>query len=391
MGHAAGDELIVEVGNRLQTCVRSDGRVARMGGDEFTVLLEDVTDPSDAIRVAQRVHSVVSQPFLLLGQEVTKGVSIGIALASHDGSAEGMLQNADIAMYRAKSKGKARTELFDAAMHDHVMAQLQLELRLGRALQNRELELHYQPIIAIQTGRIEGFEALLRWNPPDSGSVSPAVFIPVAERSGLIVPISCWVLNAACLEAVSWHRRHRREQPLYVSINVSARHFSHPAFIGHVREALERSRISPECVKVELTESVAMNDAPGTEQTMSQLRALGVKLSIDDFGTGYSSLSYLRRFPVDTLKVDQSFVSAMQEERGNCSIVSTIVTLGRNLGLQVVAEGVETPRQLEMLRSMGCDAAQGFLFSKPVPSDAVKTVIDSNQGQAKTETHRDIA
>jgi diguanylate cyclase (GGDEF)-like protein/PAS domain S-box-containing protein len=382
-GHGTGDELIVEVGNRLKTCVRSDGSVARMGGDEFTILLEDVTNPSDAIRVGQRVHSVVAEPFQLLGHEVHKGVSIGIALTSHDSTAETLIQNADIAMYRAKSKGKGGTELFDTAMQEHVMAQLQLELRLRRALQNNELELHYQPIVTIATGRIEGFEALLRWNSCDSGSVSPGVFIPSAERSGLIVPISCWVMTTGCLEAASWQARFPLNQPLYVSINVSARHFAHPAFVGHVREALEKSAISPTSVKIELTESVAMNDAPGTEQTMSQLRVLGVKLSIDDFGTGYSSLSYLLRFPVDTLKVDQSFISAMQPGREGSSIVGTIVTLGQNLGLQVVAEGVETSDQLEMLSSMGCDAAQGYLFSKAVPSDSIKAVLGSHQRQAK--------
>jgi diguanylate cyclase (GGDEF)-like protein/PAS domain S-box-containing protein len=384
LGHAAGDDLIIEIGSRLKTCMRSDGSVARMGGDEFTVLLEDITDPSDAIRVAQRIHAAVSQPLLILSQEVFKGVSIGIALASDDSSAESLVQNADMAMYRAKSKGKGRTELFDATMHEQVMGQLQLELRLGQALQNEEFELYYQPIVAIQSGLIEGFEALLRWKPADSNSVSPGVFIPIAERSGLIVHISRWVFTTACLEAVSWGRANPDAQPLYISINVSARHFSHAAFIGHVREALETSGIRPACVKIELTESVTMNDTPGTQRTMSELRALGVKLSIDDFGTGYSSLSYLRRFSVDTLKIDQSFVSAMEGNRENCAIVSTIVTLGQNLGLQIVAEGVETLGQLETLRSMGCDAAQGYFFSKPVTADAAKSLIDLNQEQAKS-------
>ena len=379
-----GDELIIEVGARLKRCMRSDGSVARIGGDEFTVLLEDVADPSDAIRVAQRIHAAVSKPLLVVGQEVFKGVSIGIA-ASQGSSAENLVQNADMAMYRAKSKGKGRTELFDATMHEQVMGQLQLELRLGRALQNGELELYYQLIVALQSGLIEGFEALLRWKPADSGSVSPGVFIPIAERSGLIVPISSWVLTTGCLEAVSWHRRCPDEPPLYVSINISARHFSYAAFIEHVTEALQLSGISPACVKIELTESVTMNDIPSTQQTMSKLRALGVKLSIDDFGTGYSSLSYLRRFSVDTLKIDQSFISAMQGARETFAIVSTIVTLGRNLGLQIVAEGVETVPQFETLRSMGCDAAQGYFFSKPVPSDSARILIDLNQEQAKSE------
>ena len=383
LGHAAGDEFIVEVGNRLRGCMRSDGTVARIGGDEFTVLLEDIAESSDAIRVAQRIQAAVASPFLLLGQEVCKSVSIGIALASSDDSAESVIQNADLAMYRAKAKGKACSELFDSTMHEQVMGQLQLEVRLRRGLQNQEFRLHYQPIVEVATGLVEGFEALLRWKPANCDLVSPGVFIPVAEQSGLIVPISDWVLTEACREAGTWHRQYPDEPPLYVSINVSAKHFSHPGFIGHVRKALEKTGIPPRCVKIELTESVAMNDAPSTEETMSQLRALGVKLSIDDFGTGYSSLSYLQRFPVDTLKIDQSFIAAMQTERGNCAIVSTVVALGRNLGLQVVAEGVETLSQLEKLRTISCDAAQGYFFSKPVPSDAICRVIDVIRGRAK--------
>ncbi len=384
LGHATGDELIVEVGNRLKSCMRSDGTVARMEGDEFTVLLEDISDPSDAIRVAQRIHAAAAAPFLLTGQEVSKGVSIGIALTSKDTSAEKLVQNADIAMYRAKSKGKGRSELFDAAMHEQVMDQLQLEGRLRRALQNNELKLHYQPIVTIRTGLIEGFEALLRWQPANSELVSPCVFIPIAEQSGLIVPISSWVLTTGCLEAVSWHRQHPGEPRLYVSLNVSARHFCHPAFIGHVKDALEISAIPPECVKIELTESVTMNDAPSTEKTMSQLHAMGIRLSIDDFGTGYSSLSYLQRFPVDTLKIDQSFVAAMQTERGSDAIVSTVVKLGHNLRLQVVAEGIETLVQLEKLKSIGCDAGQGYFFSRPVPSEAVHELVNSNRRQAES-------
>jgi diguanylate cyclase (GGDEF)-like protein/PAS domain S-box-containing protein len=386
LGHAAGDEFIVEVGNRLRGCMRSDGTVARIGGDEFTVLLEDIAEPSDAIRVAQRIQAAVASPFLLLGQEVCKSVSIGIALASSDDSAESVVQNADLAMYRAKAKGKARSELFDSTMHEQVMGQLQLEVRLRRGLQNQEFRLYYQPIVEVVTGLVEGFEALLRWKPTDSDLIPPGVFIPVAEQSGLIVPISDWVLTEACREALNWHHQYPDGPLLYVSINVSAKHFSHPGFIGHVRKALETTGIPPQCVKIELTESVAMNDAPSTEETMSQLRALGVKLSIDDFGTGYSSLSYLRRFPVDTLKIDQSFIAAMETERDNCAIVSTVVALGHNLGLQVVAEGVETLSQFQKLRTISCHAAQGYFFSKPVPSDSVGGVVDAIRGRAKCTT-----
>jgi diguanylate cyclase (GGDEF)-like protein/PAS domain S-box-containing protein len=383
LGHASGDELIVEFGKRLKGCMRGDGTIARMGGDEFTVLLEEVSDPSDAIRVAQRIHAASTKPFVLNGQEVFKDVSIGIALVAQRESAESVLQNADLAMYRAKSKGRGCSELFDAAMQEQVMGRLQMETQLRRALQNDELRLFYQPIVAAGTGRIEGFEALLRWQPKGSDSIPPNVFIPLAEQSGLIVPIGSWVLSTACMQAVSWHRRYPSDQPLYVSINISGRQFSHPSFIGHVKDALEQSGIDARCVKLELTETAAMKDAPSTEKTMSQLHALGVKLSIDDFGTGYSSLSYLRRFAVDTLKIDQSFVSKMEESRENYAIVRTVVALSRSLGLDVVAEGVETPGQLEKLKLADCDSAQGYLFSKPLPAHAVNSLLESNRDVLK--------
>jgi len=376
-GHAVGDVLVKEVGNRLRACMRSDGTIARMGGDEFTVLVEDVTDPSDAIRVAQRVESAFKQPFLLEGHEVYKSASIGIALATAETSAETVLQNADIAMYRAKDHGKACTELFDRTMHEQVMSRLLLEDMLRYALQNDELTLHYQPIVAVDTRAVQGFEALLRWRPAGSTSIPPSSFVPIAEQSGLIIPISVWVLKTACLEVASWEQTHRADPPLYVSINISSRHFSHAGFIGHVQDALEESAVDPERITIELTETLAMSDVAATEQTMSQLRDLGVKLSIDDFGTGYSSLSYLRRFPVDTLKIDQSFVKTMDAE--NFAIVKTIVGLARNLDLKVVAEGVETANQHQLLALAGCESAQGYLFAEPMPANRVSAYIEFNR------------
>jgi diguanylate cyclase (GGDEF)-like protein/PAS domain S-box-containing protein len=382
-GHAIGDALIKEVSNRLRACLRSDGTITRMGGDEFTVLVEDVTDPSDAIRVAERIQSSFERPFLLEGLEVFKSMSIGIALTSPETSAEAVLQNADIAMYRAKSQGKARSELFDRTMHEQVMSRLLLEAQLRYALQNEELTLHYQPIVSVDTRAVQGFEALLRWQASGSNSIPPSTFVPVAEQCGLIVPISVWVLKKACLEAASWRQRYP-DTPLYVSINISSKHFSHAGFIGHVKDALEESAIDPQCITIELTESLAMNDVAATFQTMSQLRTLGVKLSIDDFGTGYSSLSYLRRFPVDTLKIDQSFVKTMDAE--NYAIVKTIIGLARNLELKVVAEGVETPNQHQLLALAGCGSAQGYLFAEPMPAKSVGPFIESNwpeSGQTK--------
>jgi diguanylate cyclase (GGDEF)-like protein/PAS domain S-box-containing protein len=383
-GHATGDVLIKEVSNRLRACMRSDGTIARMGGDEFTVLVEDVTDPSDPIRVAERVQSSFTRPFLLEGLEIFKSASIGIALTSPGTSAEAVLQNADIAMYRAKGQGKACSELFDRTMHEQVMSVLLLEAKLRSALQHEELTLHYQPIVAVDTGAVQGFEALLRWESSGSNSIPPSTFVPVAEQCGLIVPISVWVLKMACLEAASWRQRYPTDPPLYVGINISSKHFSHAGFIGHVKDALEESAVDPGCITIELTETLAMNDVAATGQTMAQLRTLGVKLSIDDFGTGYSSLSYLRRFPVDTLKIDQSFVKTMDAE--SYAIVKTIVGLARNLDLKVVAEGVETTNQHQLLALAGCGSAQGYLFAEPMPAKSVGVFIESNRrkcGQTK--------
>jgi diguanylate cyclase (GGDEF)-like protein/PAS domain S-box-containing protein len=388
-GHATGDSLLKEVSNRLRACMRSDGTIARIGGDEFTILVEDIRDPSDAIRVAQRIQSSFARPFLLEGMEVFKSTSIGIALTSPEVSAETVLQNADIAMYRAKDQGKACSELFDRTMHEEVMGRLLLESRLRCALQNEELSLHYQPIVAVDTGAVQGFEALLRWQPSGANSIAPSTFIPVAEQCGLIIPISIWALKTACLEAAGWQRRYPEGAPLYVSINISSRHFSHPDFIEHVKNAIEKSAVDPQCVTIELTESLAMRDVAATEHAMAQLRDLGVKLSIDDFGTGYSSLSYLRRFPVDTLKIDQSFVATMDAE--NYAIVMTIVGLARNLDLKVVAEGVETTNQHQLLALAGCGSAQGYLFAKPMSAASVGIFVDSNRRHsAPTEQQKSL-
>jgi len=388
-GHVIGDALIKEVSNRLRACLRSDGTIARMGGDEFTVLVEEVTDPSDAIRVAERIQSSFERPFLLEGLEVFKSMSIGIALTSPEVSAEAVLQNADIAMYRAKSQGKACSELFDRTMHEQVMSRLLLEAKLRYALENEELALHYQPIVAVDTGAVQGFEALLRWQPSGSNLIPPSTFIPLAEQCGLIVPISAWVLKKACLEAASWQQRYPADPPLYVSINISSKHFSHAGFIGHVKDALEESAVDPQCITIEFTESLAMNDVAATGQTMSQLRTLGVKLSIDDFGTGYSSLSYLRRFPVDTLKIDQSFVATMDAE--NYAIVKTIIGLARNLDLKVVAEGVETTKQHRLLALAGCGSAQGYLFAEPMPAKSVGVFIESKRRRPRQTKQRALA
>jgi diguanylate cyclase (GGDEF)-like protein/PAS domain S-box-containing protein len=388
-GHAIGDLLIKAVSNRLRVCIRSDGTIARMGGDEFTVLVEEVTDPSDAIRVAVRIQSCFAQPFIFEGHEVFKTASIGVALTAPEISADGVLQNADIALYRAKDQGKARMELFDNKMHEEVMNRLRLEDKLRYALQNDELRIHYQPIVAIESGEVQGFEALLRWRAGGSEFVPPGKFIAIAEQCGLIVPISAWVLKTACLEAARWAQVCRSEPPIYVGVNISSRHFSHPDFIKHVQDALARSGVDPHSVTIELTESLAMSEAAATEQTMSQLHELGVKLSIDDFGTGYSSLSYLRRFPVDALKIDQSFVRTMDAE--NYSIIRTIIGLARSLDLGVIAEGVETTNQLQLLALAGCASAQGYLFAEAMPAKSVDDFITSNRQKCRRPKQRAVA
>lgn len=378
LGHAAGDELIIEVAKRVKGCLRKDGVVARLGGDEFTVLLEEVSDPSDALRVAQRMHAVLAEPFTLSGQEIFKDASIGIAIASGETSAESLMQNADLAMYRAKSRGKGCSELFDSAMHAQVMNRLTMEATLRKSLEANQLMLHYQPIVMAASGALEGFEALVRWQLADGEFIPPNVFIPIAEQCGLIIPLGNWIMRTACQKAEEWNRRYSSAAPLYVSINVSARQLAHPSFIKEVADAVQQTGVKPECIRLELTESVAMKDAPGTVQAMAQLRALGVKLSIDDFGTGYSSLSYLRRFPVDVLKIDQSFVADMESNSENYAIVKSVIALARSLGMEVVAEGVETSDQLERLKFVDCDFAQGYLFSRPLPSDAVEKYIESS-------------
>lgn len=390
LGHDAGDALIVEVGRRLRACLRGGDAVARpwedregipdavarFGGDEFTILLEEIGDPSDAIRVAQRIQETISKPFLLGGQEVFKGASIGIAFASAAVSAETLLANADLAMYRAKSNGKSRCEIFDGRMHAQVTKRLETETALRWAIEREEFRLYYQPIVALSTGSITGFEALLRWERPGNGLVLPKDFVAVAEDAGLIVPIGKWVLLEACRQVARWNRG-RESAPLHVSINVSARQFSYPGFVDQVKEALLASQADPQTVKLEITEGTAMEDVVRAEIVMSQLHDLGVQLSIDDFGTGYSSLSSLRRFPINTLKIDRSFVSTMHINPQSCAIVSTIVALARILGMDVVAEGLENREQLERLRSTVCDAAQGFLISQPIAADAIPAWLEA--------------
>jgi diguanylate cyclase (GGDEF)-like protein/PAS domain S-box-containing protein len=367
LGHMVGDQLLVGIARRLEICLRPGDTVARLGGDEFTVLLEDLSNVTEAIEVAERLQQALALPFNLNGHEVFTTVSIGIALSStgYDRPEE-VLRDADTAMYRAKVLGKARHEVFDKTMHAFAMNLLQMETDLRRAIERKEFVLHYQPIVALETGAISGFEALIRWHHPERGFVSPNEFINIAEETGLIIPIGQWVLEEACRQIREWQEQFPQYPPLQISVNLSSKQFINSNLIEQIRKVIEDTGIDPYSLKLELTESMVMENFDTAIEMLKQLRMLGIELSIDDFGTGYSSLSYLHRFPISTLKIDRSFVSCMNELNENAEIVRTIVMLARSLKMNVVAEGVETMDQLSQLAMLECEYGQGYFFSKPL-------------------------
>jgi len=374
LGHTHGDLLLVAFAERLERTLRPVDTLARFGGDEFAILLSGMSDATDAVRVAQRIQDELSQPFVLDKNSAFATASIGIALSSSGyDRADDILRDADIAMYRAKENGKARYEVFDHGMHARAVSRLQLESDLRQAIEQKEFCVYYQPIVSLQTGRLAGFEALVRWNHPRRGLVSPADFIPVAEETGLIVPIGEWVLNEACARVRQWQIDSPSHRSLSLSVNLSARQVAQPDLLNRIKEALDNSKLNPHCLKLEITESVVMENAEAAAQMFKQLRSLGVQLSIDDFGTGYSSLSYLHRFPLNYLKIDRSFVTRLTTDDN--AIVRTISTLARNLGMEVIAEGIETEEQFQQLKMLGCEYGQGYLFSRPVANEAVAHLL----------------
>ncbi|WP_167050392.1 MULTISPECIES: GGDEF domain-containing protein [Burkholderiaceae] len=396
LGHLAGDALIVETARRLSSCLRRDdtlaraprlthgerlsaadeGMVARLGGDEFTVLLEGIRDASAAVRVAERLQCALAAPFVLAGQKLFTSASIGIALSTTGyGAVHDILRDADIAMYRAKAGGRARHAMFDEAMGAQASAALKLEADLREAIVNGEFTLVYQPIVSLQDSAIHGFEALLRWRHPTRGIISPAAFLPVAEETGLICIIGRWVLEEACRQLRRWHDDFPYQPLLTVSVNVSASQFSEADFVSHVVQTLRTTGIPSGCLKLELTESTAMVDTGRTVAQLLELRALGIQISLDDFGTGYSSLSYLRRLPIDTLKIDRSFVSGIETNPENRHILETITLLARTLGMEVVAEGPETADEVASLRAIECGYAQGYYFYRPLDPAAIATAL----------------
>ena len=367
LGNASADQLLIQIAQRVKTCMRQGDVLARVGGDEFAVLLDDVSGEDEASSVATRIQQALAISFNLLGQEVYTTLSIGIALASdYSEHVSDILRDAETAMHQAKSRGKARYEIFGRDMHGEFMSRLKLETDLRRACERDELFVDYQPIVSLQNQTLIGFEALVRWLHPEVGLVPPKDFIPVAEETGLILTIGQTVLESACRQAHEWQETYAGSPALFVSVNLSVKQFNQPDLVENIASLLEKFQLPPRCLKLEITESVFSDNIEAAVGLLTQLRELGVQLSIDDFGTGYSSLSYLQRFPIDTLKIDRSFVTQMMENEENLAIVRTIVALAQNLGMDVVAEGVETEDQLSLLRKLECENGQGFLFSTPL-------------------------
>lgn len=383
LGHLAGDRLLVTIARKLELCLRPSDTVARLGGDEFTILADDITDVQDATVIAERIHRELAQPINLEGHEVFTSVSIGIALGRDNAtrqpyaSSEDLLRNADLAMYQAKALGRSEHQVFDIAMHVRMVEQLELENNLRRAIERQEFRLYYQPIVSLDTGRISGFEALVRWHHPQKGHILPEEFIPTAEETGLINTIGRWVLQRACRQMHIWQRRFPTYPPLSIGVNLSSKQLAQPDLIDQITSILESVNLVPGSLKLEITESMIMHNAEAATALLEKLRSYNIQLCIDDFGTGYSSLSHLRRFPINTLKIDRSFISKMHIDEENLAIVKTIVTLAHTLGIYITAEGVESNEQLVQLWALQCEYGQGYFFAKPLTSRAATALLAS--------------
>jgi diguanylate cyclase (GGDEF)-like protein len=375
-GHTVGDQLLIAFTRILKECIREIDTLARLSGDEFTILLENLQDVNDAIAFANRLLDKLTIPIHLDVCSVFVNASIGIVLGSpHYQNGTELLRDADIAMYRAKALGKGRYAVFDREMYTQTVQLTQLETDLRYALERQEFLLHYQPVVSLATNQIIGFEALIRWQHPERGLVYPGDFIEIAEDTGLIVPIGKWVLQEACQQLSTWQQQFPAASSTFISVNLSSRQLKQFDLIYQLAEILRHTGLDGQNLRLELTESMLMDHGEKTLELLSQIKRQNIQLSIDDFGTGYSSLSYLYRFPIDALKVDRSFISPIGTAVKNCEIVKAIITLAHSLSLVAIAEGVETPHQLEQLKKLGCDAAQGYLFSKPVDAQLVARLL----------------
>jgi len=380
-GHINGDKVLLEIANRLNGCLRESDTLARLGGDEFAMLVEETSNFDEVTAIAKRLQEEISRPFVVKGRELTLTVSIGIAEWSRDYSKpEFLLRDADTALNQAKRLGRNRFEIFDRQMHEDSQALLEIENDLRRAIKNDEFLLNYQPILDLKTRNLSGFEALIRWQHPEKGLVSPLDFIPVAEETGLIVEIGEWVLVEACSQLKKWQLENNFDEDIWMSVNVASKQFAEPDFVETVEKAIARTGIKPDSLKLEVTESGMIENIDHARSVMLSLFEKGIMLSIDDFGTGYSSLSYIHQLPLSSLKIDRSFVNQMGEGKENQEIIKTIVSLAKSLSLKIIAEGIETPEQIDGLLDLSCEFGQGYYFAKPLSeSDVCKLVVIENK------------
>ncbi len=388
LGHAVGDQLLIEISKVLTTCMRSSDTVARFGGDEFVVLLNDIQDVQDAVKVVHHIQEVLSKPFRVGNNRVFTSASIGIVLSNESYlSKEEIMRDADIAMYQAKMLGKANYMIFNTEMRKQAINRLSMENDLHHALTLGEFTLHYQPIVTLKENMLAGFEALLRWQHPKKGYIPPEEFIPIAEETGLILDIGCWVLRQACNQIKNWQEQFPDYHDLFININISQKQFNQPEFVHKLRRVLKETVLVPSCVNLEITENVLMENAESMIEILNKIRELGVGLHVDDFGTGYSSLSYLQQFPIDTLKIDYSFINRIGTNGDRAEIVKTILVLARELGVDSIAEGIETENQMIQLRELDCHYGQGYFIGKPMHPDEVYELL---QNQPKNKILVDL-
>ena len=378
LGHLVGDELLIAVARRLEASLSQKDTLSRLGGDEFAILLTDIQDLNYTTFVADGILESLSSPFQLQGHEVFISASIGIALGNSTvHQPEHLLRDADTAMYRAKALGKGQYHIFAPAMHDAALQLLHLESNLRKAINQQEFIVHYQPIIDLSDGKIAGFEALVRWQHPQYGMISPQSFIPIAEETSLIIPIDRWVLQQACHQLRLWQKEKLTDYPLFISVNLSARQFAQLDLIDQIDQILTETQLNPQCLKLEITESAIMDNVNFAAVILQKLRERSIGLSIDDFGTGYSSLSYMHSFPVSSLKIDRSFVQRLDGNPENLGLIPAIISIAKTMGMSAIAEGIETTQQLNQLKTLGCDFGQGYLFSKPVEAQRATELIAS--------------